>query len=66
LELGVEVKHKRELQAGLFSRRQHLIHRSPGLVDHLGNPLEPDNAIADLDREITKLGDLVELGARFS
>jgi hypothetical protein len=64
--LGGELKHKREAQAGLFSRRQQLIKRAPGLVDHLDNPLEPDKVIADLDREITKLGNLTELDARYA
>lgn len=65
-ELGAELKAKHEEQRALFDRRQHLIHREPGLVDHLGNPLEADNVIAAIDSQLGKLGDLDDLNARYA
>lgn len=48
----------------IVDRRRAAAHRDPELVDHNGNPAEPGNAIAKLDAELGKLGNLEELGAK--
>lgn len=48
----------------LQDERRRLIHREPGLVDHTSAPIDEENAIASLDREIAGLGDLDDLGAQ--
>jgi hypothetical protein len=48
----------------LEDARRHLIRRDPELVDHLGAPIGEGNPVADVDKEIAGLDDLVDSDAR--
>ena len=54
-----------ERSRALHDERRRLVHREPGLVDHLNQPLDKDGPIAALDKEIGELGDLAERQARY-
>ncbi len=48
----------------LHDRRRQLTHRDPELTDHLERPVDDKGEIAEIDRELRKLGDLAEEKAR--
>ena len=62
--IGSEYHSKFQQFRGLHDRRHQLAHREPRLVDHQGQPAEPGNAIAEIDKEVAALGDLNDLGAQ--
>jgi hypothetical protein len=62
--LGSEHSTKLKQAQALADERRRLVHRDPELVDHLGAPLGPDNAVGKIDQELAKLGDLEDLGRR--
>lgn len=58
-EFGAKVREARALQ----DERQRLIHRDPGLVNHLHEPVKTtDNPVAKVDAAIADLGDIDDLG----
>jgi hypothetical protein len=62
---GRDLANKVQRSRELHDERRRLIHREPGLVDHLGNPVDKKNPIAEIDREIASLGDLTEAQAKY-
>ena len=63
-KLAVEFKAKYDQANALATQRQALTHRDPALVDHHGNPVDPDNPVGLVDRQICELGDLADLRLR--
>ncbi len=64
-DLGRDFTTRRNQAQDLAEDRQHHIRREPGLVDHVGAPVDAGNEIAKIDAELEKVGDLVDLHARF-
>ena len=48
----------------LTDERHRLVYREPGLVDHTGRPLDENNAVAQIDKQIAELGDVNDAWAR--
>jgi hypothetical protein len=63
--LGRDFHDRRARAQDLLELRRHRIHRDPGLVDHRNQPVDPDGEIAQIDRDVAALGDLVDLHAQF-
>ncbi len=64
-EIGREVRAVGQTLRPLLDRRAGLIKRDPALVDHTGAPVDDDNPVAQVDREIAELPDLNDLQARY-
>lgn len=62
--LASEHHEKVQEERALRDRRAKLVHREPGLVDHLDAPLDADGEVARIDKEVADLGDLHDLAAR--
>ena len=63
-QLHLELADKRRQVGELESRRRRIVHRSPGEVDHLGQPMDPKGEVAQIDKQIASFGDLADLEAR--
>jgi hypothetical protein len=64
-EIGRKARAATDALKPLIERRTGLIKNDPGLVDHYGNPVDPKNAVAEVDREIAKLPNPDDLRARY-
>lgn len=62
--LGTEHNEKVNTYRSLSDERRRLLHRDPGLADHLGQPTHADNDVGQIDKAIADLGDIDELGAK--
>jgi hypothetical protein len=65
--IGTELGVKARQAEALVDERRRLVHHEPGLTDHQGNPNPgvKDNPVAEVDSQLTALGDLVDLRAQY-
>lgn len=65
--IGSELGVKARQAEALVDERRRLVHHEPGLTDHQGNPnpAVKDNPVAAVDKQLTALGDLVDLRAQY-